>query len=81
MGEQAGELDGEALFNAAYLRELVAPTGNADYWKDLSQRYARAAQKLKGAERRIATDRSRACSQIEKALRLDQKSAKTTKAN
>lgn len=79
LAEQTGELGGQALFDAAYLRELIAPTGDPDYWKDLSQRYARAAQQLKGAERRIASERSRACLETEKALILDQKSTEATK--
>lgn len=73
LGEQGGELGGRAGFNAAYLRELVAPPGDPDYWKDLTVRYASAGAKLKGAEKKQALDRSKACREIEKTIRADLK--------
>ncbi len=51
---------GAAAFNAAYLRELVAPPGDAAYWRTLEKRYQDAARHLTGTERKEATTRANA---------------------
>ncbi len=66
-----GELAARAAFNAAYLRELVVKPGDPEAWKDLSMRYAAAAQGLKGDEARSARDRASACKAIEKTVRAE----------
>lgn len=69
LAEKNGELAGMAGFNAAYLRELVAPADAPDYWDDLSQRYQSSAQKLAGKQAGWARDRASACRQIAQTLR------------
>ncbi len=69
LAEEPGVQGGRAGFNAAYLRELVAPEGAPDYWADLSRRYLAAAKKLTGAEHKRANERGAACRAIEKELR------------
>lgn len=69
VAEKPAELGGRAGFNSAYLRELVAPPGAPDYWKDLASRYQRSSTKLKGNEAKIAQDRAAACRAIEKTVR------------
>jgi hypothetical protein len=68
LAEKPGELGGRAAFNAAYLRELVAPEGAPAYWKELAGRYLSAANKLKGTEKKLARERGMACQEIERAL-------------
>ncbi len=69
LGSRPFEMGGRARFNTAYLRELVAPAGDPDYWKDLAKRYQEAAPLLKGNEARIARERAAACRDIEKTVR------------
>ncbi len=69
LAEQPGEVGGRAAFAAAYLRELVAPEGAPEYWRDLGLRYLAASTKLKGAERVLSADRGKACLAIERELR------------
>ncbi len=59
---------GAAAFNAAYLRELVAPPGDAAYWQALHARYMSASRKLEGAERREAEARASAAHQTARAI-------------
>lgn len=77
LGSRPGEMGGRARFNTAYLRELVAPEGDPDYWKDLAKRYQEAAPLLKGNEARISRERSAACREIEKTVRAQLKKAPT----
>lgn len=70
-----GEWGGRASFNATYLRELIAPAGNSDYWRDLSVRYLNASKQLKGAEKKVAADRSKACRDIERAIIADERAS------
>lgn len=56
----AGPWSGQASFDAAYLRELVAPVEDAAYWQDLAERYERAAQSLTEADRQEAQARAAA---------------------
>jgi hypothetical protein len=69
LAEEKTELGGRAAFNAAYLRELVAPEGAPTYWADLATRYLSAAKYLKGEEARRSRNRGNACREIEQALR------------
>lgn len=71
LADKPGELGGRAAFDAAYLRELVAPEGAPDYWAVLATRYLEASRKLEGPERKIAKDRGLACREIERALRKE----------
>lgn len=73
LAERPGALGGRAGFDAAYLRELVAPEGAPDYWADLAQRYSNAAAKLSGTDAKIARDRGNACRAIERELRKPSK--------
>lgn len=69
LAQESSELGGRAAFNAAYLRELVAPEGAPDYWADLGARYLHAATNLKGKEASIARHRGNACLEIAQVLR------------
>lgn len=69
LAERGNELGGRAAFNAAYLRELIAPPGSPEYWSGLSKRYRQAATKLKGNEQKLAQDRAKACQDLERFLR------------
>jgi len=71
LAERKGELGGRGAFDAAYLRELVAPPGSPDYWKDLATRYRAASRKLKGSERKLASERGQACAEIERTIRRE----------
>ncbi len=62
---------GRAAFNAAYLRELVAPEGDPAYWRQLQKRYLRAAQLLSGGERAEARTRATAAGQTAQAITPD----------
>jgi hypothetical protein len=69
LATEPGTLGGRAEFDAAYLRELVAPEGAPDYWKDLAARYSKSAQRLPVDEASFARDRAQACLAIEKTVR------------
>jgi hypothetical protein len=69
LATEKSELGGRAAFNAAYLRELVAPEGAPAYWADLGARYLSAAKQLKGDEAKMSRERGNACREIERALR------------
>lgn len=66
---QANEVGARAAFNAAYLRELVAPSGAPDYWKDLAIRYQGASHALRGDEKKLALERAAASRDVERTLR------------
>lgn len=59
---------GAAAFNAAYLRELVAPENEAGYWQDLAQRYKKAAQGLAGPQRKEAEASAKAAADTARAV-------------
>lgn len=69
LAAEKSELGGRAAFNAAYLRELVAPEGAPAYWADLGSRYLSAAKQLKGDDAKRSRERGNACLEIERALR------------
>lgn len=71
LAEEKTELGGRAAFNAAYLRELVAPEGAASYFGDVGARYLMAAKNLTGEEAKRARDRGNACLEIQAALNKD----------
>lgn len=72
LASEDSERGGRAGFNAAYLKELVVPSGDAQAWADLAQRYESAASKLRGSERQRAKERADACRQIEREIRSHQ---------
>ncbi len=69
LAEKKNEVGGRAAFNAAYLRELIAPSGAPNYWTDLSARYSNASKHLLSPEKRLARERAQACSDIARTLK------------
>jgi len=64
-----GRLAGAAAFDAAFLLQLAPPKTNARaFWKDLEQRYRRAARQLDGASKGLALDAASAASETLKAI-------------
>jgi hypothetical protein len=68
IAEGKGPWAGAAAFDSAYLRELVAPEGDAAFWQDLEARYALAARGLSGTERKEAQARATAARDTARAL-------------
>ena len=70
MAKHKGPLAGMAEFDAAYLRSLSPPAGDAAFWKEQRVRYERARAKLDGAAAKaIATDFAKAAADTESELR------------
>lgn len=69
LGDSTSPHAGRAQFDAAYLRELVAPAGSPDAWKEIGALYKKAATRLTGAEKTVASDRAKAAAATEKELR------------
>ncbi len=65
---EKSQTGGRAAFDAAYLRELIAPPGAPDYFRDLAERYRTAARSLSGDEKRIASERAVACDEIARKI-------------
>ncbi|HSC86595.1 MAG TPA: hypothetical protein VLC09_04965, partial [Polyangiaceae bacterium] len=64
----AGVPAGRAAYDAAFLRELIAEPGNTATWRDLSARYQRASQLLRGPEQKAAKERQAAAQATSRAV-------------
>lgn len=64
----SGPFAGLAGYDAAYLRELVAPAENAEYWQALTKRYEAAATKLTGPAKVEALGRAAAARATSRAI-------------
>jgi hypothetical protein len=64
-----GPLAGAAGFDAAYVLELVPPPGDPRFWRDLAERYERAAPLLAASDDKTrALERAKAAKDTAAAL-------------
>lgn len=73
LASSSSYLAGHAAYDAAYLRELVAPEESAAYWQDLAERYTAAAGKLGGDAESEARKRAAAARATSEAITTSQR--------